>query len=102
MRVVNAQIYELALEVRPEGSWHFWCECGSADCFENVLLDLAAYSTLHDHAEPVLAAGHSVPRSRLQRRDTRAPAGGEAQPQRNRRARTQDPERSEPLGPPYS
>jgi hypothetical protein len=58
---VNVSIRDLAAgsEIAP-AEWEFFCECGSSDCHEQVLLTLESYGRVHDHGFSVLAAGHRV------------------------------------------
>lgn len=59
---VNASIRELAggSESAAPAEWEFFCECGVAECHEQVTLTLEAYSAIHDGGFAILAPGHRV------------------------------------------
>ena len=55
----------------------FWCECGSRDCLETVVLTPASYEALRLTNHPVLAPDHALGRIREAQRTTTA-SGGDA------------------------
>lgn len=73
---VNAHILDAALDsIGEDQCWEFFCECGSPDCHERVLLDIGQYVALHAHEEAVLARGHrlsQMERARRLREESRA------------------------------
>src|SRR5581483_12153484 len=62
LRDVNGRIHEIATGLSGTSgvNWDFVCECGQPDCAETVTLASAAYSTLRDRSESILAPGHSA------------------------------------------
>jgi hypothetical protein len=66
---VNASIRELAGgSETASAEWEFFCECGAAECHEQITLTLEAYSAIHDGGFAILAPGHRLgQRARAQR-----------------------------------